>query len=68
MMLTMVEGISRSEGGVGAMLLNQNKHFHLSAVVAIQLTFLVLGLAQDYGIGLLRNVFCPYADLTLERK
>ena len=29
MMLTMVEGISRSEGGVGAMLLNQNKHFHL---------------------------------------
>jgi len=68
MMLTMVEGISRSEGGVGAMLLNQNKHFHLSAVFAIQLTILVLGLAQDYGIGLLREVFCPYADLTLERK
>lgn len=67
MMLTMVEGISRSEGGVGAMLLNQNKHFHLSAVFAIQLTILVLGLAQDYGIGLLRQVFCPYADLTLER-
>lgn len=67
MMLTMVEGISRSEGGVGAMLLNQNKHFHLSAVFAIQLTILVLGLAQDYGIGLLRQLFCPYADLTLER-
>jgi NitT/TauT family transport system permease protein len=67
MMLTMVEGISRSEGGVGAMLLNQNKHFHLSAVFAIQLTILILGLAQDYGIGLLRKVFCPYADLTLER-
>jgi NitT/TauT family transport system permease protein len=68
MMLTMVEGISRSEGGVGAMLLNQNKHFHLPEVVAIQLTILVLGLAQDYGIGLLREVACPYADLTLERK
>ena len=68
MMLTMVEGISRSEGGVGAMLLNQNKHFHLSAVFAIQLTILLLGLGQDYTIGLLRNVFCPYADLTLERK
>ncbi len=68
MMLTMVEGISRSEGGVGAMLLNQNKHFHLSAVFAIQLTILLLGLVQDYGIGLLRKVFCPYADLTLERK
>ncbi len=68
MMLTMVEGISRSEGGVGAMLLNQNKHFHLSAVFAIQLTILLLGLGQDYAIGLLRELFCPYADLTLERK
>lgn len=68
MMLTMVEGISRSEGGVGAMLLNQNKHFHLSAVFAIQLTILLLGLGQDYAIGLLRKVFCPYAALTLERK
>lgn len=68
MMLTMVEGISRSEGGVGAMLLNQNKHFHLSAVFAIQLTIFVLGVGQDYAIGLLRNVFCPYATLTLERK
>jgi NitT/TauT family transport system permease protein len=68
MMLTMVEGISRSEGGVGAMLLNQNKHFHLSAVFAIQLTILLLGLGQDYVIGLLRKVFCPYASLTLERK
>jgi NitT/TauT family transport system permease protein len=67
MMLTMVEGISRSEGGVGAMLLNQNKHFHLSAVFAIQLSILVLGLGQDYAIGLLRKIFCPYASLTLER-
>lgn len=68
MMLTMVEGISRSEGGVGAMLLNQNKHFHLSAVFAIQLTILLLGLGQDYALGILRTVFCPYASLTLERK
>lgn len=68
MMLTMVEGISRSEGGVGAMLLNQNKHFHLSAVFAIQISILLLGLGQDYAIGLLRNLFCPYADLKLERK
>jgi len=68
MMLTMVEGISRSEGGVGAMLLNQNKHFHLSAVFAIQITILFLGLGQDYAIGILRGIFCPYAALTLERK
>jgi NitT/TauT family transport system permease protein len=68
MMLTMVEGISRSEGGVGAMLLNQNKHFRLAEVFAIQLTILAVGLLQDYGIGVLRRIACPYADLTLERR
>ena len=68
MMLTMVEGISRSEGGVGAMLLNQEKHFHLAEVFAIQMTILTIGLLQDFGIGILKRVVCPYAELTLERK
>jgi len=68
MMLTMVEGISRSEGGVGAMLLNQNKHFHLAEVFAIQLLILIVGLTQDYAIGVLRRLVCPYADLALERR
>lgn len=68
MMLTMVEGISRSEGGIGAMLLNQNKHFRLPEVFAIQLLILVVGLLIDYGIGLLRRAVCPYAVLTLERR
>jgi NitT/TauT family transport system permease protein len=67
MMLTMVEGMSRSEGGVGAMLVNQNRHFHLAAVLAIQVTILLLGLAQDYAIGAARKVLCPYADLATER-
>jgi NitT/TauT family transport system permease protein len=68
MMLTMVEGISRAEGGVGAMLLNQNKHFRLAEVFAIQLTILAVGLMQDYAIGALKRLFCPYAALTLERQ
>ncbi|MGA3370389.1 MAG: nitrate ABC transporter permease [Terracidiphilus sp.] len=67
MMLTMVEGIVRSEGGVGTILLDQNHHFRLAAVFAIQLTILLLGLLQDYGIGLAKNMMCPYAALTLER-
>ncbi len=68
MMLTMVEGISRSEGGVGAMLLNQNRHFHLAEVFAIQILILLVGVAQDYGLGVLRRVLFPYADLGLERR
>jgi NitT/TauT family transport system permease protein len=68
MMLTMVEGIARSEGGVGALLLNQNKHFHLAEVFAIQLLILAVGILQDYGIGVLKRLLAPYAELTLERR
>lgn len=68
MMLTMVEGISRSEGGVGALLLNQNKHFRLEAVFAIQIAILLIGLFQDYALGLVRKFLFPYADLQLEKR
>jgi NitT/TauT family transport system permease protein len=68
MMLTMVEGIVRGEGGIGVTLLNNQKHFRIEDVFAIQLLILLVGLIQDYGIGLLRRMACPYADLTLERK
>jgi NitT/TauT family transport system permease protein len=65
MMLTVVEGLSRSEGGVGAMLLNQNKHFHLDSVFAIQIAILLIGLTQDFALGLLKRAACPYAQLKL---
>lgn len=68
MMLTMIEGIARSEGGVGVLLLNQNKHFHLAEVFAIQMMILLIGLVQDYGIGVFRRFVCPYTDLKLERR
>lgn len=68
MMLTMVEGIARSEGGIGAMLLNQNKHFLLPEVFAIQLVILVVGVLQDYALGWLKRLVCPYAELTLEKR
>lgn len=66
--LTMVEGMSREGGGIGGMLIDQNRHFHLSSVLAIQGTVLILGLGQDYAIGLMKEFFCPYASLTTERK
>ncbi len=68
MMLTTVEGLARAEGGVGVFLLNQQKHFKLEEVFAIQLLILGVGLFQDYGIGLIRRLCCPHADLTLERR
>lgn len=59
-MLTMVEGISRAEGGLGAMILNQNKHFHLAEVYAILLVILFFGLLLDYGMGALIRALCPH--------
>lgn len=68
MMLPMVEGIVRSEGGVGTMLLAQTKHFHLDQVFAIQLIILWIGLGQDWLIGTIRAVLFPWADLKAERQ
>lgn len=67
-LLAMVEGITRSEGGVGAMLLNQNKYFNLSAVFAIQLVILTYGVAQDWALSALRDLACPHARLARDRK
>jgi len=64
MMLTLVEGISRAEGGIGALLLNQNKHLRLDSVFAIQLTIFAIGIVLDALLGLLRRFFFPYSVLT----
>jgi len=68
MMLTLVEGTVRQEGGLGVMLLNLNKQVMLAEVFAVQIVILLVGLSQDFLIGLIRRAACPYADLTLERK
>jgi ABC-type nitrate/sulfonate/bicarbonate transport system permease component len=62
-LLSMVEGLVRYEGGIGALLLNQNRHFHLSAVFAIQITILVYGIIQDRGLKYLRLLVCPHIRL-----
>lgn len=68
MMLTMIESMVRSEGGIGARLTTANKHFYMDAVLAIQLTIFLLGLGQDWLIAAAKKLFCPYADLGSERK
>lgn len=68
MMLTLVEGIVKAQGGIGVVLAAGSKHFLLQEVFAIQLLILIVGLGQDYAITLARRMLCPYASLTLERK
>lgn len=68
MMLTMVEGLVRFEGGVGVVMLAESKYRNLAAVFAIQLTVLVVGILQDQFLGWLKNVVCPHSKLVLETK
>ncbi len=67
-MITMVEGISRAEGGIGALILNENKHFRLAEVYATLIVILVVGLLMDYFFGVLTRVLCPWADLERARR
>jgi NitT/TauT family transport system permease protein len=60
-LLAMVEGLARSQGGIGAMLQNQNRYFQLAGVFAIQLTILLYGIVQDSLLGRLKEALCPYS-------
>jgi NitT/TauT family transport system permease protein len=60
MMITMVEGLNMSEGGIGTLLIKYNKYNDLPHVLAIQAIVFGLGLCLDYGLGLLRGWLFAY--------
>jgi NitT/TauT family transport system permease protein len=60
MMLTLVEGLSRSEGGVGVLLLSLQRSGDYAAIFAIQLMILMVGMGQDRLIKIVKGIACPY--------
>lgn len=60
MMLTMVEGLSRSEGGIGVLLLNLNRMQNWEAILAIQIMILIVGIGQDTALRFAKSAICPY--------
>jgi NitT/TauT family transport system permease protein len=66
-MLTMVEGLVRSEGGVGGILLNSTRYRNFAAVFAVQIAVALLGAGQDRLIAYIKDKVCPHSALTLER-
>ncbi|MDP3710482.1 MAG: nitrate ABC transporter permease [bacterium] len=67
--ITIAEGLSRSEGGIGALFLNEDKHFNIDAVAAIYLFQFLVSLVQDKFIRVfLKNKICPYIKLMMERR
>jgi NitT/TauT family transport system permease protein len=63
LMITMVEGLSMSEGGIGTLLIKYNKYNDLTHVLALQLAIFIIGLLFDYLLGTLRAWLFPYAKL-----
>jgi NitT/TauT family transport system permease protein len=60
MMLTMVEGLSRSEGGIGVLLLNLDRFRNLGALFGVQFMIFVVGILQDLLIRCIKADVCPY--------
>jgi len=60
LMLTAVEGIVRTEGGIGVLLLAENKRYNIAGIIAVQLVFLVAGLVQDFALRTLKKVILPH--------
>ncbi len=68
LMITMVEGLSMSEGGLGTMLIKSNKYLDLSTVFAVLLVILVFGIAFDALLAFLRRWLFPYTRFQVAQK
>lgn len=66
LMITMVEGLSMSEGGIGTLLIKYNKYNDITNVVALQLVLFLIGLCFDYLLGLTRHWLFPHSKLKQE--
>lgn len=63
LMITMVEGLNMSEGGIGALLIKYNKYNDMTHVMALQLLIFIIGLAFDYILGTVRQWLFPYTKI-----
>ena len=63
LMITLVEGLNMSEGGIGTLLIKYNKYNDLTYVLALQLWIFSIGLCFDYLLGTVRQWLFPYTKL-----
>ncbi|HEX2606045.1 MAG TPA: ABC transporter permease subunit [Flavisolibacter sp.] len=63
LMITLVEGLSMSEGGIGTLLIKYNKYNDLTHVMALQLVLFLVGICFDFLLGTLRGWLFPYTKL-----
>ena len=63
LMITMVEGLSMSEGGLEVMLIKANKYVNLPKVFSILVIIFTLGMTFDFVLCALRRWLFPYCRL-----
>jgi ABC-type nitrate/sulfonate/bicarbonate transport system permease component len=63
LMITMVEGLSMSQGGLGVMLIKANKYLMLPRVFAILIIIFILGISFDFFFTTIRRWLFPYCRL-----
>jgi len=66
LMITMVEGLNMSEGGIGALLIKYNKYNDLTHVLALQGVIFGIGLFFDFILGTVRQWLFPYTRLQIQ--
>lgn len=67
MMITMVEGLSMSEGGLGTLLIKSNKYIDLSTVFGVLLIIFSMGILFDLLLKNLRHWLFPYTKIEIRR-
>lgn len=67
-MLTLVEGIVRSEGGIGVMLLNMSRYLKLDAILFIQILICITGIFLDMFWSYMREIVAPYTKYQTQNK
>jgi NitT/TauT family transport system permease protein len=66
LMITLVEGLSMSEGGVGTLLIKYNKYNDITNVIALQLVIFSIGLCFDFLLGSMKHWLLPYSKYEKE--
>lgn len=63
LMITMIEGLSMSEGGLGVMLIKTNRPINLSKAFALLIVIFFVGMLFDFLLGKIRSWLFPYTNL-----
>lgn len=62
MMITSVEGVCMSQGGLGTLMIKSNKYLHINDVFAILVIIFIVGILFDYLFDVMKVYLFPYTN------